>query len=440
MHILQQIIFIAITAFALFKVTKNFKQIIANIQKGKPENRSDQPAERFKNVILLAFGQKKMFKNWIPAVLHFFVYAGFLLINIEVLEILLDGVLGTHRVFLHPLGGVYKVAINFFEILALSVLVSCLIFFIRRNVLKINRLQHPDLAGFPRRDANYILIAEVVLMTALLVMNATDFAAQQIAGSHYAHYATGKLLVSGFIAPAFMGMSLSTLTAIERIAWWFHILGILAFLNYLPFSKHLHIIMAFFNSYYADLEPKGKIKNMPRITDEVKAIFDPQYQPQNPTADTAEKFGAKDIQDLSWKNLLDAYSCTECGRCTAACPANITGKLLSPRKIMMATRDRMEDINHFELKNGKDQTDGKSLLHNYISPEELKACTTCNACVEACPVSINPLSIIIELRRYLILEESNSPEEWNLMFGNIENNGAVWKFSPSDRANWAQQA
>lgn len=433
--IVQQIVFILVLLFAVYKFSIQAKQIIANIKQGRPENRNDNPKLRWKNMLLLALGQKKMFKNWIPAVLHFFVYVGFILINIEVLEIVLDGILGTHRLFLPFLGKSYTLIISFFELLAVAVLVSCAIFLFRRNVLHIHRFQQPELKGWAWKDANTILTIEIVLMIAVLLMNAADLQLQKLGNSHYHH--TGSFLVSSRLMVLFNNFSMHTLVIIERLAWWAHILGILAFLNYLPFSKHLHIILAFPNSYFGDLNPKGKIKNMPSITQEVQLMFNPNMAvPANNTA-TNEKFGAKDINDLSWKNLLDAYSCTECGRCTNACPANITGKLLSPRKIMMDTRDRMEDLAKYKKQHGNDSSDGKTLLYDYITAEEIKACTTCNACVEECPVSINPLNIIIELRRYMILEDSKSPEEWNLMYNNLENNGAVWKFSPEDRANWA---
>lgn len=434
--IIQQVLFIAAFATAIYIFRKKALEIYGNIKLGKDEDRTDNPAERFKNMLLLALGQKKMFRNLIPAILHLFVYVGFILINIEVLEIVLDGILGTHRLFLPLLGNFYYIVIGFFEILAVAVLVSCVIFWIRRNLMSIDRFQKPEMKGWAFKDANYILYAEIILMAAVLLMNASDLALQEINDPHYKK--TGTFLISGFIAPLFSGLSANTLIGIERVAWWAHILGIFAFLNYLPYSKHLHIILAFPNSYYGDLQSKGEMDNMPRITQEIKLMMDPNAPMPEEEAEP-EKFGAKDVNDLSWKNILDGYSCTECGRCTAACPANQTGKLLSPRKIMMDTRDRAEEKGKAIREHGADFDDGKSLLHDYISVEELRACTTCNACVEECPVSINPLDIILELRRYLILEESNSPEEWNLMFGNVETNGAVWKMPASDRANWVNE-
>ena len=435
MHFLPQIIFILAAGFAIFLFSKNILQIRRNILSGKEEDLTDNPGRRWRNVLLLAFGQKKMFKNKLVAVMHFVIYAGFIIINIEVLEIVLDGIAGTHRLFLPPLGSFYSFVINFFEVLAIGVITVCVIFLYRRNILKVRRLNMKELNGWPRSDANYILIAEIILMTLFLTMNATDRALQLKSSAHYAE--TGNFLFSGLLAPLFSGLQESTLITVERACWWLHILGIFTFLNYLPYSKHLHIMFAFPNAYYTRLEPQGKMDNMPAVQNEVKYMMQPELAPAGDAAPM--KFGAKDVYDLSWKSLLDAYSCTECGRCTAACPANITGKLLNPRKIMMNTRDRMEELTKNREANGAIKEDGKTLLHNYITTEELRACTTCNACVEACPVSINPLDIIIELRRSLVMEESNAPQEWNAMFGNIENNFAPWKFSPDDRDKWAQE-
>jgi len=399
---------------------------------GGNEQLNDQPAKRWRNLLLLALGQKKMFRNPLVAVMHFVIYAGFIIINLEVLEIVLDGLLGTHRLFLPLLGGLYNWLINGFEFLAVGVITVCIVFLCRRNIIKLKRFINKDLDGWPRSDANYILITEIILMCLFLTMNATDQVLQAGGNEHY--HQTGSFFFSNMLTPIFSGMSDGSLAAIERTCWWLHITGIFAFLNYLPYSKHLHIILAFPNAYYARLEPKGKMKNMPSVQKEVLYAMQPETAPTDAAPPT--HFGAKDIFDLSWKNLLDAYSCTECGRCTAACPANITGKLLSPRKIMMATRDRMEDVGKNINKNKQFINDGKSLLHNYISVEELRACTTCNACVEECPVSISPLDIISELRRSLIMEESNAPQEWNSTFSNIENNFAPWKFSPGDRDKW----
>ncbi len=435
MQIVQQVIFIVIALLAIGLFAKNIRIIRRNILLGKDEDLTDNPGLRWRNLLLLAFGQKKMFRNPLVAVMHFFVYAGFIIINIEILEIILDGGIGSHRLFLPYLGGFYTFVIDFFEILALAVLVSCLIFLIRRNILKLKRFISHDLDGWPRSDANYILITEIILMTLFLTMNSADRALQLQHNEHY--HDTGNFLLSGIIAPIFDGMSASTLMIIERSCWWLHIIGIFAFLNYLPYSKHLHILLAFPNAYYARLEPVGKMDNMQSVQNEVKYMMQPELAP---TGDAApQKFGAKDVFDLSWKSLLDAYSCTECGRCSAACPATQTGKLLSPRKIMMDTRDRLEAVGKNISANGEFKDDGKTLLHDYIKTEELRACTTCNACVQECPVSISPLDIILELRRSLVMEESNAPQEWNVMFSNIENNFAPWKFSPDDRDKWKEE-
>ena len=436
MSYLQQILFIAtvIAAIAVFVI--RVREIRANILLGRDEDYSDRRGERWRNLLLLAFGQKKMFRNPLVAVLHFVIYAGFIIINIEVLEIILDGIFGTHRMFAPFLGGFYTFVINFFELLAAGVIIVCVAFLARRNMLKLRRFISHDLDGWPRSDANYILIAEILLMSFLLSMNAADTLLQQRGEPAYAHFMTGGFLVSSLLHPLFGGMSSETLMMVERGAWWLHIVGIFIFLNYLPYSKHLHIILAFPNAYYTRLPPKGKMKNMPAVQNEVLYAMQPELAPAD--AAPPEKFGAKDVFDLSWRNLLDAYSCTECGRCSAACPATITGKLLSPRKIMMDTRDRMEDVRKNIQQNKEFKDDGKTLLHHYITTEELRACTTCNACVQECPVSISPLEIILELRRSLIMEESNAPAEWNAMNSNIENNYAPWKFNPDERDAWTQ--
>ncbi|MGZ8559188.1 MAG: 4Fe-4S dicluster domain-containing protein [Chitinophagaceae bacterium] len=444
MQIAQQILFILTSGIAIGLFSKKAKEIIRNIKMGRDEKIDDNPAQRWKNLLLLALGQKKMFRNPLVAVLHFFVYAGFIIINIEVLEIVLDGILGTHRLFAPFLGGFYGFLINSFETLAVLVIAGCVIFLIRRNILKLNRFINKDLDGWPRSDANYILITEIVLMMLFLTLNASDTLLQTRGIEHYAAHPTGNFIFSQYLHPLLNTMSNEGLLIVERACWWLHIIGIYAFLNYLPYSKHLHIILAFPNTYYGRLQPMGKMENMQAIQNEVLYAMQPEMAPTDAEAEPAKKFGAKDITDLSWKNLLDAYSCTECGRCTAACPANMTGKLLSPRKIMMDTRDRMEELgnkNSQGLKgsNGSLITDGKSLLHDYISVEELRACTTCNACVQECPVSINPLDIILQLRRYLVMEESNSPQEWATMFGNVENNFAPWKFSPDERNKWTEE-
>lgn len=441
MLLLQQILFILLVAFSVYLFSRKVKEISANIKLGHDEDLSENKKERWKNVLLLALGQKKMFRYPLVGVIHFVIYAGFVIINIEILEIILDGIFGTHRMFADTLGGFYTFVIDFFELLALGVLLACVIFLIRRNILKLKRFVNRDLDGWPHTDANLILITEIILMGLFLTMNSADRALQLQGSPHYADH--GNFIISGLLANSLQHLNSNTLVGIERTCWWLHITGIFAFLNYLPYSKHFHILLAFPNTYYKPLEPKGEMKNMKNVQQEVSYIFKPELAPANGEDQTqnavATKFGAKDIFELSWKNLLDAYTCTECGRCTAACPANITGKLLSPRKIMMDTRDRMEDVRKNIKENGSFKDDGKTLVHDYITVEELRACTSCNACVEECPVSISPLSIIFELRRSLVMEESNAPAEWNAMFSNIENNFAPWKFSPDERDKWAEE-
>jgi ferredoxin len=378
-----------------------------------------------------------MFNNPLVALLHLWVYAGFIIINIEIVEIIIDGLTGSHRILFPVLPSLYPYLINSFEILALLVLIACVIFFIRRNFLQIKRFISNDLAGWPRTDANLILITEIVLMSLFLLMNASDTLLQQRAVGHYADQLTGNFLISSTLHGWLEPLSDQALIVTERASWWLHIIGIFAFLNYLPYSKHLHIVLAFPNTYFARLQPAGKMENMPSIQQEVLYAMQPELAPTDAAAPPT-RFGARDVMDLSWKNLMDAYSCTECGRCSAACPARQTGKLLSPRKIMMDTRDRLEEVGQQMDRNGNRQDDGKSLLHTYISTEELMACTTCNACVEACPVSINPLDIILQLRRNLVMEESKTPAEWAALFSNVENNFAPWKFSPDDRDNWTR--
>lgn len=438
MQYLQQILFVTISAIAIYLFSKKAGEIRRNILLGKDEDFSDNKNLRWKNMVLLALGQKKMFNNPLVAVMHLIIYLGFIIINIEVLEIVLDGILGQHRLFagLIP-SALYSFLINVFEILAVGVLLVCIVFLTRRNVIKLKRFISKDLNGWPRSDANYILITEIVLMSLFLIMNATDTLLQQRGDAHYTDNQTGNFIFSSLLHPLFESMSNGSLMAIERTCWWLHIVGIFAFLNYLPYSKHLHVLLAFPNAYYARLEPQGKMKNMPSVQNEVLYAMQPELAPTD--AAPPARFGAKDVFDLSWKNLLDAYSCTECGRCSAECPANTTGKLLSPRSIMMKTRDRLEEIGKNINANQSFVDDGKSLLHDYISVEELRACTTCNACVEACPVSISPLEIIVDLRRSLIMEESNAPQEWNGTFSNIENNFAPWKFSPDERDKWAEE-
>jgi ferredoxin len=435
MQLAQQILFILLSGVAIVLFSKKVKEISRNIKLGREEDLTDNRPKRWKNLFLLAFGQKKMFRNPLVAIIHFFIYAGFIIINIEVLEIVLDGILGKHRLFTGPLGGFYIFLINAFEVLALLVLLACVIFLVRRNLLKLKRFMSRDLDGWPRSDANYILITEIILMTLFLTLNASDTLLQGRGIEHYASNPTGNFILSQWLHPLLNGLGNSGLEMVERGCWWLHIVGIFVFLNYLPYSKHFHIILAFPNAWYARLEPVGKMENMPSVQKEVLYALQPELIPAG-EAEPPKKFGAKDIMDLSWKNLMDAYSCTECGRCSAACPATQTGKLLSPRKIMMDTRDRMEAVGKNINKNGEFKEDGKTLLHDYIKVEELRACTTCNACVQECPVSISPLDIILQLRRYLVMEESNSPPEWNAMFSNVENNFAPWKFSPDERDKW----
>lgn len=445
MQIVQQILFLLISAVSVWFFTKKVKEISRNIKLGRDEDISDNRGQRWRNVLLLAFGQKKMFRNPPVAIMHFFVYAGFIIINIEVLEIVMDGILGKHRLFAAPLGVLYPLLINAFEVLALLVLIFCIIFLVRRNIIRLKRFISKDLDGWPRSDANYILITEVVLMSLFLFLNASDTLLQVRGVEHYAAHPTGNFILSQYLHPVLSGIGNDGLQIMERSCWWLHIIGIFAFLNYLPYSKHLHIVLAFPNAWYAKLQPMGKMDNMKSIQQEVLYAMQPELIPvvtaetQNIASQQPQKFGAKDITDLSWKNLLDAYSCTECGRCSAACPANQTGKLLSPRKIMMDTRDRIEEVGKNINRNGAYKDDGRSLLHDYILVEELRACTTCNACVQECPVSISPLDIILELRRYLVMEESNSPPEWAGMFSNVENNFAPWKFSPEDRDKWVEE-
>lgn len=439
MQLLPQVVFALVVGFVGWMMVRRIRSIQQTIQLGRAEDLTDQPGLRWRAMLRIAFGQQRMFDRPLVGILHLLVYAGFLLINIEVLEIVLDGLLGTHRLFAPVLGSLYPFLIDFFEVLALGVLIACVLFLIRRDARLVPRLQarqHRELKGWPVLDANIILITEIVLMVAILGMNAADSLLQERGQAHYP--LVGNFAISQFLKPVFAGFSTEALLVIERVAWWFHILGIFAFAVYVTYSKHLHIFLAFPNTYFTRFQLQGTMDAMPSVTREVKLMLGTETDTGTPPE--AGRFGAKDVRDLSWKNLMDAYSCTECGRCTAACPANLTGKKLSPRKIMMDTRDRLEDLGrNLQTNGGELKDDGKSLLGDYIQTEELRACTTCQACVQACPILINPLDIILQLRRYQAMEESNAPAAWNVMFQNVENNQAPWKFSPGDRFNWAEQ-
>ncbi len=444
MSYIDNVFFVILLAVAFGFFTINVKKLIRNIKLGKDIDRSDNPAERWNNMAMIALGQSKMVKRPVAGILHIFVYVGFVVINIEVLEIIIDGIFGTHRLF-GFLGGFYNFLIGFFEVLALLVLVSVITFLVRRNIIKLWRFAHSDLKGWPKSDANYILYFETVLMVLFLVLNAADHSLQLRGAEGY--HTAGAYPISGLISPLFDGMATNVVVIIERAAWWLHIAGILAFMNYLYYSKHLHILLAFPNTYFANLKPKGKFRNNETVTQEVKLMMDPNADPfAAPPADAdpnavPAKFGASDVQDLNWVQLMNAYTCTECGRCTSSCPANLTGKKLSPRKIMMDTRDRLEEVGkNIDANKGTFVDDGKSLLFNYITPEEIWACTTCNGCVEACPVNIDPLSIIMDLRQYLVMEQSAAPTELNSMMTNVENNGAPWQYNQMDRLNWKDEA
>ncbi|MDT0608438.1 (Fe-S)-binding protein [Croceitalea rosinachiae] len=440
MEYLPNIIFAIALAIGFGFFAKNVRKLSRNIKLGRHVDISDNKPQRWKNMARIALGQTKMIVRPIAGLMHVIVYVGFVIINIEVLEIIIDGLLGTHRIFA-PLGSVYDFLIGAFEVLALLVIVAVIVFWLRRNIVKLKRFIKPEMQGWPKKDGNLILYIELVLMMLFLTMNASDFQLQQLGAAHYDK--AGAFPVSQFIASLFEGMSISGLILIERAAWWLHILGILFFLNYLYYSKHLHILLAFPNTYYGKVKPQGEFNNVEAVTNEVKLMLDPSADPFAAPAEDSEepeKFGASDVQDLNWVQLLNAYTCTECGRCTSECPANQTGKKLSPRKIMMDTRDRLEEVGkNIDANNGVFVPDGKQLLDDYITKEELWACTTCNACVEACPVSIDPLSIIVEMRRYLVMEQSAAPTELNNMMSNIENNGAPWPYSQMDRLNWVDE-
>ncbi len=444
MQYIPNILFLIILFLGVGFFIKNVKKLFRNINLGKDINRSDQKPLRWRNMAKIALGQYKMVKRPVSGILHVVVYLGFIIINIEVLEIIIDGLFGTHRVFSF-LGSVYDFLIGSFEVLALLVIVAIVIFWMRRNVIRIKRFLNPEMKGWPKMDGNLILYFEIVLMTLFLMMNATDLQLQMMGATHYASEAglVGAFPISQYIAPLFEGVSESTLVLIERAAWWMHIIGILIFLNYLYYSKHLHILLAFPNTWYAKLQPKGEFDNLDSVTKEVMLMMDPNADPFAAPAEEEEgepeKFGASDVMDLNWVQLMNSYSCTECGRCTSECPANQTGKKLSPRKIMMDTRDRLEVVSKNIDANGEFVPDGKQLLDDHISKEELWACTTCNACTEACPIGIDPLSIIMDMRRYMVMEESAAPSDLNNAMTNIENNGAPWPFNQMDRANWIHE-
>jgi len=433
MSYIDNILFTILLLIGVGFFIKNIKKLNRNIRLGKNIDRTNNSLARWKNMAMIALGQSKMVKRPVAGLLHIIVYVGFIIINIEVIEIIIDGIFGTHRV-LSFLGGFYDFLIASFEILALLVLVSVIVFWIRRMVLRIPRFWNKEMKGFPKNDALYILYFEMVLMSLFLLMNAADVPFQQTNQGNP---------ISQLLVPFFENFNAGTLFYIERSAWWLHIIGILVFLNYLYYSKHLHILLAFPNTYFANLNPKGQFNNLESVTNEVKLMMDPNADPFAAPAEDdetePEKFGASDVTDLSWVQLMNAYTCTECGRCTSSCPANLTGKELSPRAIMMKTRDRLEEVGKNINKNGEFKDDGKQLLNDYISPEELWACTTCNACVEECPVNIDPLSIIVDMRRYLVMEQSAAPQELNSMMTNIENNGAPWQYSQMDRLNWKDE-
>ncbi len=429
---IPNIIFILLLIFAILFFYKNVKTITRNINRGKDLDISDQKSKRWSLMFLVTILQSKMLSRPIVGLLHIFVYFGFIIVNIEMLEILIDGIWGSHRLFSFT-GPLYPILISIFEFFALSVVLACIVFLIRRNILRVKRFWNNEMTLWPRSDANIILITEVFLMSAIFIMNASDSILQERLVDHYVN--VGSFPLSGLFIPLLDGLSTSTLIFLERFGWWFHIIGVLIFLNYIPYSKHFHVFLAFPNVYYTRLEPKTQMSDMPSITKEVKLMLDESFEPQEEEEEAEDVvFGAKDITDLTWKNLMDAYSCTECGRCTSRCPANITGKMLSPRKIMMDVRDKLELI-----RKEKNETPDKKTLFDFIQPEELWACTTCNACAIECPVNIEPLSVILEMRRYLVLEDAAAPAPINSMFTNIENNGAPWQFSPEDRMLWAEE-
>ena len=434
---MHQLIFSVLTLVSFGFFAFNLRKIAQNIHMGLPLDRADRKADRWRTMLLVALGQKKMFTRPIPALLHLSLYAAFVITQIELVEILVDGISGSHRFFQDSLGGFYTFMISFIEILSVLAFIGTIAFLARRNMLKLPRLSMKELVGWPTLDANLILVFELILLSFIFTMNGADEVLRQQVNQ------TNGFAISSWFGPLLFGgiTDTHTLHVLEQLGWWGHILMVYTFMNYLPYYKHLHIFMAFPNTFYSKLDPKGQFTNMQSVTNEVKLMLDPNADPYAaaPADAVPARFGAKDVTDLTWKNLMDAYSCTECGRCTSACPANSTGKLLSPRKIMMDTRDRMVELGDYKRKNGADTDDGKSLLGNYITEEELWACTSCNACVQECPVNIDPLAIIMDLRRFLVMEESKVPTELTGMLTNIENNGAPWQFAATDRLNWANE-
>ena len=442
MSYLDNIVFAILLGLGFGYFYLNIKKLVRNINLGIAVDRNDNPKARWSNMAMIALGQSKMVKRPVAGFFHIIVYVGFAIINIELLEIIIDGLFGTHRIFAF-LGGIYDVLIASFEILAVLVLVAVFVFWTRRNIIQLKRFTSSDLNGSPKNDANYILYFEVVLMTLFLLMNASDLHLQNVPGGFSHFIKAGSFPISQFIEPLFNGLSNELVLLVSELFWWLHIIGILVFMNYLYFSKHLHILLAFPNTYFANLNPEGQFDNLASVTNEVKLMMDPNADPFAAAPETAAapaKFGASDVQDLNWLQLMNGYTCTECGRCTSSCPANQTGKKLSPRKIMMDTRDRLEEVGkNIDANKGVFIPDNKSLLNDYITPEELWACTSCNACVEECPVSISPLSIIMDMRRYLVMEQSAAPMALNSMMSNIENNGAPWQYSQQDRLNWKNE-
>lgn len=441
LSIVQILLFLSVSGLTFFFAFRKFKEIYDNIRKGKTETIHSSTGFRLQKMLLVALGQKKMFRLTFAAMLHLVIYASFVITQIELIEILIDGAVGSHRIIFHAIHNnealifVYRFIVGFIEVLSLLTLVVTIIFILRRTVFLLPRFNKPELKGWPMRDALQILAFEIILITCIFTMNGADRALQLQHAHHYID--THGFILSNSLGHALTSLPQEVLIFLERLGWWGHLAMVYGFMLYLPYSKHLHILLAFPNTYFTRPEPKGEMQNMPAIEHEVKSMLDPSYQV--PATEGEVKFGAKDVYDLSWKSLLDAYTCTECGRCTAACPANITGKKLSPRKIMMDTRDRMEDIAKNTKLHGPDFTDNKTLLGDYITKEELRACTTCNACVEECPVNISPLHIILELRRNMIMDEADSPPEWNTIFANLENNQAPWQFSPDDRLKWTEE-